>query len=87
MATSKGSSKAGPKVDLRKQIIVKAIVDPKFRKTLFADPEAVFGGKLTAADHAALERMQKMIPSLHDIVGHLAGEVLCGGGGGCGGLA
>lgn len=32
-------------------------------------------------------RLRKMLPALDDIVTSLAGEVLCGGGGGCGGLA
>jgi hypothetical protein len=75
------------KVDLRKAILAKALVDPRFRKKLFAAPEDVFGGKLTAQDRAALDRIKKMLPSIDDIVTHLAGEVLCGGGGGCGGLA
>ncbi len=72
--------------NLRAEIIAKAIANPAFRKKLFAKPEEVFGGKLTAADTAALERMKRFLPALSDIVGSLAGEVLCGGGG-CGGLA
>lgn len=75
------------KVDVRKQILAKALVDPRFRKKLFSKPEEVFGGKLTLQDKAALDRIQKMLPSIDQIVSHLAGEVLCGGGGGCGGLA
>jgi hypothetical protein len=47
----------------------------------------VFGETLSEADTAALKRIKKMIPALDDIVTSLAGEVLCGGGGGCGGLA
>ena len=74
-------------VDQRKAILAKALVDPSFRKKLFTAPETVFGGKLNAQDRAALERIKKMLPSIDDIVTHLAGEVLCGGGGGCGGLA
>jgi len=73
--------------DLRRHILAKAIVDPAFRRKLFEDPEAVFQRKPTAEDNAALARIRKMLPALDDIVTSLAGEVLCGGGGGCGGLA
>jgi hypothetical protein len=75
------------RADLRKAILAKALVDPAFRKKLFSSPETVFQGKLTAGDRAAVARIKKFLPAIDDIVGHLAGEVLCGGGGGCGGLA
>jgi hypothetical protein len=87
VADAKGAAKKVGKSDLRRKIVAKAIVDPKFRKQLFASPEKVFGERLSAGDSAALARIQKMLPALDDIVTHLAGEVLCGGGGGCGGLA
>lgn len=73
--------------DLRKHIVAKALVDPRFRKKLFSSPEEVFGDKMTTADRAALERIRKMLPAIDDIVSQISGEVLCGGGGGCGGLA
>jgi hypothetical protein len=73
--------------DMRRHIVARAAADPAFRKKLFADPAKVFGGRLTATDKAAVERMKKMMPALDGIVSSLAGEVLCGGGGGCGGLA
>ena len=79
------SSKSAVVKDLRAEIVAKAIANPAFRKKLFATPELVFGGKLTAADRAALVRMKRFIPALNDIVASLAGEVLCGGGG-CPGL-
>jgi hypothetical protein len=78
---------ATKKQDLRKQIVAKAIVDPAFRRKLLASPEKVFGSTLTKADHAAMQRLKAFLPALDDIVTSLAGEVLCGGGGGCGGLA
>jgi hypothetical protein len=73
--------------DMRRQIVARAAADPAFRRKLFSDPATVFGGRLTASDKAAVERMKKMLPALEGIVSSLAGEVLCGGGGGCGGLA
>ncbi len=74
--------------DKRKQIIARAIIDPEFRQSLFAEPENVFEVKtLNEADVAALTRIRKMLPAMDDIVSALAGEILCGGGGGCGGLA
>lgn len=92
MAKSSRTKKAAKKAktggsDLRHHIVARAAADPAFRKKLFADPEKVFGGRLTASDKAAVERMKKMMPALQGIVSSLAGEVLCGGGGGCGGLA
>lgn len=81
------SKKKKPTRDLRKDIIAKEMVDPAFRRRLFQSPEVVFGGRLTQADRAAVERLKKFLPAFDDIVTSLAGEVLCGGGGGCGGLA
>jgi hypothetical protein len=80
-------------VDMRKQIIARAIVDPAFRRHLLTKPEEVFLDekkqpmKMTEADRAAIKRLEKFLPGLDTIVTNLAGEVLCGGGGGCGGLA
>ena len=72
--------------DARRQVIARAIVDPEFRARLQRDPESVLG-KLTAEDRVGLGRAMKFFPALDEMVGHLAGEVLCGGGGGCPGLA
>lgn len=82
MVTKKNSTR-----DLRKQIVAKAVVDPAFRRRLFRSPKDVFEGEFTKADAAAIERLKKFLPALDDIITSLAGEVLCGGGGGCGGLA
>jgi hypothetical protein len=73
--------------DVRRQIVAKAIVDPAFRARLFKNPESVFLKPATKSDLAAIERLRKFLPALEDLVHSLAGEVLCGGGGGCGGLA
>ncbi len=75
------------KKDLRKEIITKAIADPAFRRKLFRSPEKVFVSRLSKKDLEAVDRLKKMLPSIEGIVSSLAGEVLCGGGGGCGGLA
>ena len=86
----RGSSPARARTrdtDLRRKILARAIVDPEFRRRLFKNPEAVFEGTFTKADAAALQRMKVTLPALDDVVTSLAGEVLCGGGGGCGGLA
>ena len=74
--------------DKRKQIIARAIVDPEFRIALFSEPEKVFKVKqMSKEDVLALQRIRKMLPAMDDLVSSLAGEILCGGGGGCGGLA
>ncbi len=87
MARSTQATAATRGTDLRRHIIGRAIVDPEFRKRLFSRPEEVFQGKLSEADTAALARLKVTLPAFDDIVTSLAGEVLCGGGGGCGGLA
>lgn len=80
--------KKGPEVDVRKQVMARAIIDPAFRRKLFRNPESIFGkGELREEDMAALKRFKKTLPALDDLVGSLAGEILCGGGGGCPGLA
>jgi len=87
MADRGGGASPDPATDLRRDIVAKAIVDPAFRRRLLRSPEKVFGAPLTDADKAGIERLKKFMPALDDIVGDLAGNVLCGGGGGCGGLA
>jgi hypothetical protein len=82
-----GAQGSRARADLRRHIVARAIVDPAFRRRLFNKPHEVFGSTLQRGDSEALERIKKMIPALEDIVTSLAGEVLCGGGGGCGGLA
>jgi hypothetical protein len=83
-----GTRKGGPTTkDARAEVLAKAIVDPAFRKKLFANPEAAFGAKLSKADLAGVEKIKKFLPALTDLVHSLAGEILCGGpkgGGGCG---
>jgi len=74
-------------IDLRRHIVAKAIVDPAFRARLLKDPASVFLSQPTKEDQAAIQRLRKFLPALEDLVHSLAGEVLCGGGGGCGGLA
>lgn len=71
--------------DRKKQIVARALIDPEFRELLFEKPEEVFGGALSPADRQGLDQIRKLIPHLGDIVGSLATNVLCnGGGGGCG---
>lgn len=85
--TKKSSKPKLKRGDLRRRIVAKAIVDPSFRRKLLQTPEAVFGEAPSKVDLAAIERLKAFLPALDDIVTSLAGEVLCGGGGGCGGLA
>lgn len=74
------------KEDFRKRIIAKAIVDPAFRRKLLNSPEEVFQDRLSASDKAAVDRLRHFLPAVDGLVTSLAGEVLCGTGGGCGGL-
>lgn len=79
--------KKGSPPDARKVILAKAIVDPAFRQELFANPEKVFCEKrLADVDRAAVERLKQTLPALDELVGSLAGEILCGGPVGGGGV-
>ena len=70
----------------KKEIILKAMVDPKFRKELLSAPEKVLG-KMTREDMHMIERMKTILPGLDEMVNTMASNILCGGGGGCPGLA
>jgi hypothetical protein len=69
----------------KKEVVARALIDPAFRKVLFANPEQVFGRTLTQDDMHALERFKKLIPHLGEVVTSLSSDILCNhGGGGCG---
>lgn len=72
--------------DQRTAVVARAIADPAFRRRLFAKPETIFGGRLTAQDNAALERIKRAVPAINDLISGLASDLLCNGGG-CPGLA
>jgi hypothetical protein len=71
--------------DRKKQIVARALIDPAYRDVLFDRPEEVFGHPLSPEDAQGLEQIKKLVPHLGGIVGSIASNVLCnGGGGGCG---
>lgn len=69
----------------KKEVVARALIDPAFRKVLFANPEQVLGKALSQEDRHALERIKKLIPHLGEVVASLSSDILCNhGGGGCG---
>ena len=76
---------ADQEANRKKEVVARALIDPAFRKVLFANPEQVFGRSLTQADRHALERLKTLIPHLGEVVTSLSSDILCNhGGGGCG---
>lgn len=72
--------RTGSPPDIRKVIIARAITDMEFRKTLFTDPDRIFGaGRLGERDHAAIERLKVAVPALDVLISALAGEISSGG--------
>ena len=73
--------------DKKKEMVLRALVDPRFRKELLENPEKVFGvEKLTESDVQSVEMLRKVLPAVDGMVTGISDSILCGGGG-CGGLA
>ena len=76
-----------PKKDKRKEMILRAVVDPKFRKKLLENPEQVFGVKeLSREDKQSVRLLRKTLPGMDGVINGISDSLLCGTGG-CGGLA
>ena len=67
----------------KKELIKRALVDPKFREALVTDPQEVWG-RITPEEAASLKAALEKVKQLDATIEKLAGEVLCTNGGGCG---
>ncbi len=81
-----GTMKA-KRADKRREMVLRALADPKFRKELLENPEKVFGvEKLTKEDIQSLRMLKRVLPAIDGMVTGISDSILCGTGG-CGGLA
>lgn len=75
------------KKNKRREMVLRAVVDPRFRKELLQNPEKVFGVKrLTREDKQSLDMIKRVLPALDGMIDGISDSILCGTGG-CGGLA
>lgn len=74
-------------MDKRREMILRAVADPKFRRELLKNPKKVFGVKeLTPEDQQSLEMLRRVLPAIDGMIDGISDSLLCGTGG-CGGLA
>jgi hypothetical protein len=80
MDTNKASSKK-----INREMVIKALTDPKFRRALTADPAAALGKKrLTEVQMKEVRLVLAAVKGIDKQIGSLADELLCAnGGGGC----
>lgn len=73
--------------DKRREMILRAVVDPRFRRELLRNPKKVFGVKeLTTEDKQSLDMLKRILPAIDGMIDGISDSILCGTGG-CGGLA
>jgi hypothetical protein len=79
-------SKQDSPAELNKELVVRALTDPKFRKQLKKDPAAALGVKKLGDIQAREVRLiLAIVKGIDTQIAGLADELLCvGGGGGCG---
>lgn len=74
-------------MDRRREMILRAVVDPRFRKELLRNPKKVFGvTELTPEDKQSLDMLKRILPAIDGMIDGISDSILCGTGG-CGGLA
>jgi hypothetical protein len=74
-------------VNRRREMILRAVVDPKFRRELLRNPKKVFGvQELTPEDKQSLDMLKRVLPAIDGMIDGISDSILCGTGG-CGGLA
>jgi hypothetical protein len=68
----------------QKELIMKALTDPVFRKALASNPEKALDKKLTSAKKKEITKILTAVKAIEAQISHLADELLCANGGGCG---
>ena len=76
--------------EVLRQILNRAIADPKFRAQVFKNPELALAKLKLPKDQIQSisanfdKRMKRQIDAIDELINMLSAEVLCTGGGGCG---
>ena len=81
----KESAKSAERIKKNRELIYKALIDPKFRKQLQEKPAEALGVKeLTAEKKNEIRFVLAMVKGIEVQMGSLADELLCANGGPCG---
>ncbi len=67
----------------QKELILKALTDPRFRKLLGSNPVAALGKKVTATQLKEIKIVLAAVKGIEAQISHIADELLCANGG-CG---
>jgi hypothetical protein len=78
-------TKSQPRKGANKELVVRALTDPKFRKLLATDPAKALGvAKLTAVKEREVKLVLAVVKGIDRQIANLADELLCANGGPCG---
>jgi hypothetical protein len=70
---------------VNKQLIIKALTEPKFRKMLATEPEKAIGmQRLSVENRTEIRFVLATAKAIESHIAGLADELLCANGGGCG---
>lgn len=69
-----------------KELILRALTDPNFRRELEDNPERVMGHEISREARLEIDMVLKLIEDIDSQIMEMADKLLCngGGGGGCG---
>lgn len=85
MATDPQSAKpTGRKRKTNRQLIMRALTEPDFRKLLVSSPEQALGKELAAENRAEIRFVLAAVKAIEAQIAALADELLCANGGPCG---
>jgi hypothetical protein len=69
----------------QKELILRALTDPKFRKSLSDNPRVTLGlSRMSPANEKEVAMLLAAVKGIEAQISALADELLCAGGGGCG---
>jgi len=68
----------------QKELILRALTDPAFRKLLATDPKQALGKRITPAVEKEVSLILTMVKSIDTQIAGLADHLLCANGGPCG---
>ncbi|MBI5026609.1 MAG: hypothetical protein HZC12_07790 [Nitrospirae bacterium] len=68
----------------QKELILRALTDPAFRKLLMSDPAKALGKKITIEIRKEIKMILAAVKGIEAQISALADELLCANGGPCG---
>lgn len=68
----------------QKELVLKALTDPVFKRLLAKDPQKALGKKVTATMQKEIAMLLAVIKGIESQISAIADELLCANGGPCG---